>query len=217
MLFVNVTSVWAVIQIVLSALRYLWRCCGSEGFMLRKMNWLLRLICIGGGLRPDDPRRALRPCRSRAHRRRVRHPVRPEQEGSALQGLISDQKIRMQIAHPDFYMTPVRCRCGRLCPARFTEISGNFADRSSAPQDFVIFGPCGVDAQTRGQSFYEIQCKFVGRGDGGIAPHASLSIHDQVLFSAQAFCAFTAPSSHTRSVYWPGFPSGRSAIRSACA
>ena len=51
MLFVNVTSVWAVIQIVLSALLGIFGvAAGLEGFMLRKMNWLLRLICIGGGL-----------------------------------------------------------------------------------------------------------------------------------------------------------------------
>ena len=51
MLFVNVTSVWEVIQIVLSALLGIFGvAAGLEGFMLRKMNWLLRLICIGGGL-----------------------------------------------------------------------------------------------------------------------------------------------------------------------
>ena len=51
MLFVNVTSVWAVIQIVLSALLGIFGvAAGLEGFMLRKMNWLFRLICIGGGL-----------------------------------------------------------------------------------------------------------------------------------------------------------------------
>ena len=51
MLFVNVTSVWAVIQIVLSALLGIFGvAAGLEGFMLRKMNWLFRLICIGDGL-----------------------------------------------------------------------------------------------------------------------------------------------------------------------
>ena len=51
MLFVNVTSVWEVIQIVLSALLGIFGvAAGLEGFMLRKMNLLLRLICIGGGL-----------------------------------------------------------------------------------------------------------------------------------------------------------------------
>ena len=51
MLFVNVTSVWAVIQIVLSALLGIFGvAAGLEGFMLRKMNLLFRLICIGGGL-----------------------------------------------------------------------------------------------------------------------------------------------------------------------
>ena len=51
MLFVNVTSVRAVIQIVLSALLGIFGvAAGLEGFMLRKMNWLFRLICIGGGL-----------------------------------------------------------------------------------------------------------------------------------------------------------------------
>ena len=51
MLFVNVTSVWAVLQIVLSALLGIFGvAAGLEGFMLRKMNWLFRLICIGGGL-----------------------------------------------------------------------------------------------------------------------------------------------------------------------
>ena len=51
MLFVNVPSVWAVIQIVLSALLGIFGvAAGLEGFMLRKMNWLFRLICIGGGL-----------------------------------------------------------------------------------------------------------------------------------------------------------------------
>ena len=51
MLFVNVTSVWEVIQIVLSALLGIFGvAAGLEGFMLRKMNWLFRLICIGGGL-----------------------------------------------------------------------------------------------------------------------------------------------------------------------
>ena len=49
MLFVNVTSVWAVIQIVLSALLGIFGvAAGLEGFMLRKMNLLFRLICIGG-------------------------------------------------------------------------------------------------------------------------------------------------------------------------
>ena len=38
-------------QIVLSALLGIFGvAAGLEGFMLRKMNWLLRLICIGGGL-----------------------------------------------------------------------------------------------------------------------------------------------------------------------
>ena len=51
MLFVNVTSVWAVIQIVLSALLGIFGvAAGLEGFLLRKMNLLFRLICIGGGL-----------------------------------------------------------------------------------------------------------------------------------------------------------------------
>lgn len=51
MLFVNVPSVWAVIQIVLSALLGIFGvAAGLEGFMLRKMNLLFRLICIGGGL-----------------------------------------------------------------------------------------------------------------------------------------------------------------------
>ena len=51
MLFVNVTSVWAVIQIVLSAVLGIFGvAAGLEGFMLRKMNLLFRLICIGGGL-----------------------------------------------------------------------------------------------------------------------------------------------------------------------
>ena len=51
MLFVNVTSVWAVIQIVLSALLGIFGvAAGLEGVMLRKMNLLFRLICIGGGL-----------------------------------------------------------------------------------------------------------------------------------------------------------------------
>ena len=51
MLFVNVTSVWEVIQIVLSALLGIFGvAAGLEGFMLRKMNLLFRLICIGGGL-----------------------------------------------------------------------------------------------------------------------------------------------------------------------
>ena len=51
MLFVNVMSVWAVIQIVLSALLGIFGvAAGLEGFMLRKMNLLFRLICIGGGL-----------------------------------------------------------------------------------------------------------------------------------------------------------------------
>ena len=51
MLFVNVTSVWAVIQIVLSALLGIFGvAAGLEGFMLRKMNLLFRLSCIGGGL-----------------------------------------------------------------------------------------------------------------------------------------------------------------------
>ncbi len=51
MLFVNVTSVWEVVQIVLSALLGIFGvAAGLEGFMLRKMNLLFRLICIGGGL-----------------------------------------------------------------------------------------------------------------------------------------------------------------------
>ena len=51
MLFVNVTSVWEVIQIVLSALLGIFGvAAGLEGFVLRKMNWLLRIVCIGGGL-----------------------------------------------------------------------------------------------------------------------------------------------------------------------
>ena len=44
LLFVNVTSVWAVIQIVLSALLGIFGvAAGLEGFMLRKMNLLFRL------------------------------------------------------------------------------------------------------------------------------------------------------------------------------
>ena len=51
MLFVNVTSVWEVIQIVLSALLGIFGvAAGLEGFVLRKMNWLYRIVCIGGGL-----------------------------------------------------------------------------------------------------------------------------------------------------------------------
>ena len=51
MLFVNVTSVWEVIQIVLSALLGIFGvAAGLEGFVLRKMNWVLRIVCIGGGL-----------------------------------------------------------------------------------------------------------------------------------------------------------------------
>ena len=51
MLFVNVTSVWEVIQIVLSALLGIFGvAAGLEGFVLRKMNWLFRLACIVGGL-----------------------------------------------------------------------------------------------------------------------------------------------------------------------
>ena len=51
MLFVNVTSVWEVIQIVLSALLGIFGvAAGLEGFILRKMNWLLRIVCLVGGL-----------------------------------------------------------------------------------------------------------------------------------------------------------------------
>ena len=51
MLFVNVTSVWEVIQIVLSALLGIFGvAAGLEGFVLRKMSWLFRLACIVGGL-----------------------------------------------------------------------------------------------------------------------------------------------------------------------
>ena len=51
MLFVNVTSVWEVIQIVLSALLGIFGvAAGLEGFVLRKMNWLFRLVCLVGGL-----------------------------------------------------------------------------------------------------------------------------------------------------------------------
>ena len=51
MLFVNVTSVWEVIQIVLSALLGLFGvAAGLEGFVLRKMNWLYRIVCLVGGL-----------------------------------------------------------------------------------------------------------------------------------------------------------------------
>ena len=51
MLFVNVTSVWAVIQIVLSALLGIFGvAAGLEGFVLRKMNWLYRIVCLVGGL-----------------------------------------------------------------------------------------------------------------------------------------------------------------------
>ena len=51
MLFVNVTSVWEVIQIVLSALLGIFGvAAGLEGFVLRKMNWLLRIVCLVGGL-----------------------------------------------------------------------------------------------------------------------------------------------------------------------
>ena len=51
MLFVNVTSVWEVIQIVLSALWGIFGvAAGLEGFVLRKMNWLYRIVCLVGGL-----------------------------------------------------------------------------------------------------------------------------------------------------------------------
>ncbi len=51
MLFVNVTSVWEVIQIVLSALLGIFGvAAGLEGFVLRKMNWVLRIVCLVGGL-----------------------------------------------------------------------------------------------------------------------------------------------------------------------
>ena len=51
MLFVDVQSVWEVIQIVLSALLGIFGvAAGLEGFVLRKMNWLFRLACIVGGL-----------------------------------------------------------------------------------------------------------------------------------------------------------------------
>ena len=51
MLFVNGTSVWEVIQIVLSALLGIFGvAAGLEGFVLRKMNWLYRIVCLVGGL-----------------------------------------------------------------------------------------------------------------------------------------------------------------------
>ncbi len=51
MLFVNVTSVWEVIQIVLSALLGIFGvAAGLEGFVLRKMNWLYRIVYLVGGL-----------------------------------------------------------------------------------------------------------------------------------------------------------------------
>ena len=51
MLFVNVTSVWEVIQIVLSALLGIFGvAAGLGGFVLRKMNWLYRIVCLVGGL-----------------------------------------------------------------------------------------------------------------------------------------------------------------------
>ena len=51
MLFVNVTSVSEVIQIVLSALLGIFGvAAGLEGFVLRKMNWLYRIVCLVGGL-----------------------------------------------------------------------------------------------------------------------------------------------------------------------
>ena len=51
MLFVDVTSAWEVIQIVLSALLGIFGvAAGLEGFVLRKMNWLFRLVCLVGGL-----------------------------------------------------------------------------------------------------------------------------------------------------------------------
>ena len=51
MLFVNVTSVWEVIQIVLSALLGIFGVAAClEGFVLRKMNWLYRIVCLVGGL-----------------------------------------------------------------------------------------------------------------------------------------------------------------------
>ena len=51
MLFVDVTSVWEVVQIVLSALLGIFGvAAGLEGFVLRKMNWLFRLVCLVGGL-----------------------------------------------------------------------------------------------------------------------------------------------------------------------
>ena len=51
MLFVNVTSVWEVIQIVLSALLGIFGvAAGLEGFVLPKMNWLYRIVCLVGGL-----------------------------------------------------------------------------------------------------------------------------------------------------------------------
>ena len=51
MLFVNVTSVWEVIQIVLSALLGIFGvAAGLEGFVRRKMNWLYRIVYLVGGL-----------------------------------------------------------------------------------------------------------------------------------------------------------------------
>ncbi len=51
MLFVDVTSVWEVIQIVLTALLGIFGvAAGLEGYILRPLNWLLRIACVIGGL-----------------------------------------------------------------------------------------------------------------------------------------------------------------------
>ena len=51
MLFVDVTSAWKVMQICLSALLGIFGiAAGLEGHILRSMNWLERIVVIGGGL-----------------------------------------------------------------------------------------------------------------------------------------------------------------------
>ena len=81
MLFVNVTSVWEVIQIVLSALLGIFGvAAGLEGFRAAQNELAVPYCLPRRRSGSDDPRRHLRPGRFGPDWRRVRHSVSAEQE-----------------------------------------------------------------------------------------------------------------------------------------
>ena len=105
MLFENVTSVFQVIQIVITALLGIFAvAAGLEGYILRTMHWPLRVLAVIGGLtllipgtvsRPDRPRdrrgdhRRCRSCRTKRLRVRLRRlwtnrPICPLQKSAEL-------------------------------------------------------------------------------------------------------------------------------------